>query len=88
MCWRLIIEEYGPTLNYIEGSNNEVSDALRRMPMTSTPDEQNSKQLQARVSQVCNKEFKNTKDIDEQCPLDVDLIVTHQQEELKQKNQN
>ena len=31
MRWRLIIEEYGPTLTYIKGVNNVVADALSRM---------------------------------------------------------
>ena len=31
--WRLILEEYGPELRYIKGSNNVVADALSRLPM-------------------------------------------------------
>jgi hypothetical protein len=33
MRWRLIIEEFGPTLTYIKGANNVVADALSRMKM-------------------------------------------------------
>ena len=85
MRWRLIIEEYGPTLKYIEGESNVVADALTRLPMSNSPEEQSTNQLQARVSQVSNKEFLNSKEIVEQCPLDIELIHTLQQEELKQK---
>jgi hypothetical protein len=35
MRWRLILEEYGPELNYIKGENNIVADALSRLEMTS-----------------------------------------------------
>ena len=31
MRWRLILEEYGPTLLYIKGSHNVVADALSRL---------------------------------------------------------
>ena len=33
MRWRLILEEYGPELNYIKGENNIVADALSRLDM-------------------------------------------------------
>ena len=31
MRWRLIIEEYGPTLQYVKGTTNIVADALSRL---------------------------------------------------------
>ena len=31
MRWRLILEEFGPELKYINGENNAVSDALSRL---------------------------------------------------------
>ena len=33
MRWRLIIEEYGPTLEYVKGSHNIVADALSRLEL-------------------------------------------------------
>ena len=38
MRWRLVLEEYGPELNYIKGENNIVADALSRLEMT--PDDE------------------------------------------------
>jgi RNase H-like domain found in reverse transcriptase/Integrase zinc binding domain/Reverse transcriptase (RNA-dependent DNA polymerase) len=34
MRWRLILEEYGPTLKYIKGETNIVADALTRLDIT------------------------------------------------------
>ena len=33
MRWRLVLEEFGPELNYIKGENNVVADALSRLDM-------------------------------------------------------
>lgn len=33
--WRLIIEEFAPTLHYVQGSKNVVADALSRLPFKS-----------------------------------------------------
>ena len=37
MRWRLILEEYGPTLHYIKGDRNIVADALSRIGMVKEP---------------------------------------------------
>ena len=36
MCWRLIIEEYGPDLEYIKGTHNTIADALSRLGIKKT----------------------------------------------------
>ena len=33
MKWRLILEEYGPDLRYIQGEKNVVADALSRLQL-------------------------------------------------------
>ena len=33
MRWRLVIEEFGPELNYIKGEHNIVADSLSRLDM-------------------------------------------------------
>ena len=37
MRWRLIIEEFSPTLKYLKGVNNPVADALSRLHLEATP---------------------------------------------------
>ena len=37
MRWQLILEEYGPVLEYIKGENNVVADALSRLHIDKTP---------------------------------------------------
>jgi hypothetical protein len=37
MRWRLILEEFGPQLNYIKGEKNIVADALSRLDIQSSP---------------------------------------------------
>ena len=37
MRWRLIIEEFGPTLVYLKGENNPVADALSRLHLEPPP---------------------------------------------------
>ncbi len=32
MCWRLILEEYGPEIDSIKGKANVVADAISRLP--------------------------------------------------------
>ena len=34
MRWRLILEEFGPTLEYVPGEKNVVADALSRLELT------------------------------------------------------
>ena len=36
--WRLIIEEYGPGIEYIKGEKNIVADALSRLPLNGNQD--------------------------------------------------
>jgi len=38
MRWRLIIEEFGPTIEYIKGPKNVVADILSRLEMTPSPE--------------------------------------------------
>jgi RNase H-like domain found in reverse transcriptase/Reverse transcriptase (RNA-dependent DNA polymerase) len=37
MRWRLILEEFGPDLNYVKGETNIVADALSRLNLIETP---------------------------------------------------
>ena len=33
MRWRLILEEFGPTLIYVKGTNNAAADAMSRLEL-------------------------------------------------------
>ena len=37
MRWRLLIEEFGPTIEYIKGPKNIVADVLSRLNLASLP---------------------------------------------------
>ena len=37
MRWRLLIEEFGPTIKYIKGPKNIVADVLSRLDLVSLP---------------------------------------------------
>ena len=41
MCWRLILEEFGPELKYIKGENNVIADVLSCLIMEDLPDSSN-----------------------------------------------
>ena len=41
MRWRLIVEEYGPELGYLQGHKNIVADALSRLHLTPKLDTEN-----------------------------------------------
>ena len=66
--WRLIIEEYGPDMFYVQGPKNIVVDALSRLP--NNDDVNNNKIL----LDSNNNLFARTKDLREKCPLNVALI--------------
>ena len=40
ICWRLVLEEYGPELKYIKGEKNVVADALSRLVMIKEEDQE------------------------------------------------
>ena len=58
MRWRLILEEYGPDLRYIQGEKNVVADALSRLEMT----EDNPAQLLNQMDIVQPKDFQTKQD--------------------------
>ena len=33
LIWRLILEDYGPDIEYIKGDNNIITDELSRLPL-------------------------------------------------------
>ena len=47
MRWRLILEEYGPMLEYIKGETNVVADALSRLAMVKEPNQDPTTQAES-----------------------------------------
>ena len=45
MCWRLILEEFGPELKYIKSENNAVADALSRLEVSNNQEILNISEL-------------------------------------------
>jgi RNase H-like domain found in reverse transcriptase len=81
MRWRLLIEEYGPTLEYVKGVNNVVADALSRLeldpPLKTESDPSimetpTSRQL-AEAFHLTPQDYTNT------CPLTLKTLMREQQ---------
>ena len=85
MRWRLIIEEYGPDIEYIEGPKNVVADAFSRLDMEETLPEFKSK-----TKQCCfyEEQILNTVTVpDKEMPISYEHIQAHQENDkgLKRK---
>jgi hypothetical protein len=85
MRWRLLIEEYGPTLDYVKGVTNVVADALSHLNLSpsvvmeadpSKLDHPSSCQL-AEAFALMKEDFLNT------CPLTLKTLMREQQERNK-----
>ena len=83
MRWRLLIEEYGPTLEYVKGVTNVVADALSRLKLSpsvvteadpSKTDHPSSRQL-AEAFALTKEDFSNT------CPLTLKTLMREQQQD-------
>jgi hypothetical protein len=83
MRWRLIIEEYGPTLEYVKGKKNVVADALSCLDLSpSLATESNplitehptTRQL-AEAFALTNEDFNN------KCPLTLKTLMREQQKD-------
>ena len=82
MRWRLILEEYGPTLNYIKGEKNIVADALSRLDMVQEPleDPDNHEQSDNQSCQLFAAEEEDV-DFPKDFPLTFREIAKRQQED-------
>ena len=69
MRWRLLIEEFGPELNYLPGEKNVVADCLSRLES----DEETESQEHFALDQTEVNEY----------PLSYKLLMTHQQKDKK-----
>jgi RNase H-like domain found in reverse transcriptase len=65
LCWRLMIEEFGPKIQYIKGSNSIVADALSRLPSSTS---HSTEELLATVHY----------DPSDDCPVSLTIIAKYQ----------
>jgi RNase H-like domain found in reverse transcriptase len=81
MRWRLLIEEYGPTLAYMKGVTNVVADALSRLNLSpSVVTEADPSKLDHPSSCQLAKAFALTKeDFSNTCPLTLKTLMREQQ---------
>jgi hypothetical protein len=79
--WCLYVQEYGPELRYVPGKNNVVADALSGLPMTDKvlipPSD-----LEETLPELMDL---RTSALDEQCPIDYQVIVDRQKTEIPKK---
>jgi len=85
MRWRLIIEEYGPTLEYVKGEKNVVADALSRLDLSpSLATESNPSVLEQPTTRQLAEAFALTKeDFNNKCPLTLKSLMREQQKDNK-----
>ena len=81
MRWQLILEEFGPTLNYIKGSNNVVADALSRLDLDT------NKQITPTTESLAEAFATEEDDLPEDAyPLSFKTIATHQKKDTELAN--
>ena len=79
MRWRLLIEEFGPKIEYIKGSKNSVADALSRLERA---DEEHHEQGSVPTVLETNAEAFNLEELDaDTFPLAYESIHRYQQED-------
>ena len=85
MCWRLVLEEFGPNIQHIAGVDNIVADMLGRL--MSTPGDKNkscTRKAQCRANELfaIGMEEKN----EYYFPLNLLVLQREQQNELRNIN--
>lgn len=83
MRWRMIIEEFAPTIKYIKGEANTVADSLSRLPLIYDAEtKENSKILENQLHEVLAHE----EDTSSGFPLHYTRIRKEQEKELQKDN--
>ena len=97
MRWRLILEEYGPELRYIQGEQNIVADALSRIDKEAQSPAQalclleimESPAFIDKTQQECFYQYQIANNMDEEqypeCPVDLAYIKTQQDKDVNTK---
>lgn len=83
---RLILEEFGPDIKHIKGTENIVSDAISRLPTTN----KDQKEQCTKAYDLLSETLKETEQIifeeEESFPLNLSLVRWTQQQELNASN--
>ena len=74
--WRLLLEEFAPSFEYLPGPNNTVADALSRLPMTPLEEEKDDQ-----ITDLLKECLLFYPDDVDQFPLDFDTIAQVQQQD-------
>ena len=90
MRWRLLIEEFGPELVYLQGKKNIVADALSRLEIEESEQPKDFEQLLINNVECFANDIKLPSTV---FPVSFQLILKHQQEdkelvELAKTNSN
>ena len=57
--WRMIVEEYGPIIKYIKGTDNTVADALSRLNFSNNPNKTKIQEIFCTLARVMTKTHSN-----------------------------
>ena len=78
MRWRLLIEEFGPELVYLQGKKNIVADALSRLEIEESEQPKDFEQLLINNAECFANDIKLPSTV---FPVSFQLILKHQQED-------
>ena len=77
MRWRLVIEEFGPKLEYIKGKKNDAADALSRLEYDQTKN--NSEEIEINFDNLAMENSKNNLLSKTAMPINLKLIQKEQE---------
>ena len=86
MRWRLILEEFGPDIQYVRGEDNIVADAISRLPTANEDQNEPSTEARGLKSEMLSEMEVHVLEDDIVFPLDLSLVQRTQNIELNQRN--
>jgi hypothetical protein len=86
MRWRLILEEFGPDIQYVRGEDNIVADVISRLPTANEDQNEPNTEVQGLKSEILSEMEVHVLEDDIAFPLDLSLVQRTQNIELNQRN--